>query len=100
MEIKLTEKYSLVSQEHGYDLVEKVTRHKIKEGTRGKNAEKTGETYEAVNTIAYNVTIEYAIEKVCHLNLHDKLKEVDLKQFIVELKKEREELSKLINSVN
>ena len=97
MKIKVTERFSLVSQEAGYDLIETVTRNKLKEGEKGFKGEKSGETYEATNTVAYNVSIEHAISRIIHLNLHDKKEEYTLKDFINEMREVREKISKLIN---
>jgi hypothetical protein len=77
-------KYKLITQEYGFDLVEIKIREK-RDGF-GANAAKTGETYEADDAIAYNVTMDYAINKIAHLLLHEQESTLGLNQFLKEYK--------------
>jgi hypothetical protein len=97
MEIKISDKYRLVSQEVGFDVIEKVVRHKNKKGEKGINAEKTGETYESDNVLGYNMSLEGAIKKLIHLTLHTKKLKLTLSEFLEEYKKEKERIEELIN---
>ena len=96
MEVQLTGKYKAISDEYGWNLVESVTRNKVKKGEKGVNAEKTGEVYEANNVIGYNMSFEGVLKKVIHLNLHNKKLPVTLKEFLEEYRKEKNTVEQLI----
>ena len=70
-----------------FDLQEKITR--TKKGTE--------ENYEALNDLAYDVRLEYAIELIVFEELRKREETVTLKEYLREFKKEKEELLNVIN---
>jgi len=93
MEIIINDTYYLKSQENDFDLIKKSLSKHIGEGTLSNPQ---GEEYEKEEIIAYNVCLRTGIEKVIHLENHDKEKVILLKDFINEYKKERQKLIDLI----
>jgi hypothetical protein len=86
MEIQINEKFSLISQQTGgYDLIEK---------TVGKSGKAEGKEINKV--IAYNTDIDFAINKVIHLNFCSKDQVITLKEFLTEFRKEKKELEDLL----
>lgn len=87
MNIKIDERFQLnQSSSNRFDLVEKVVRQK-------KDSE---DTYEAENTLGYDMKIESCINTIISEKLKTKEETVTLKQFLEEYKKEKEQLLKTI----
>ena len=57
----------------------------------------TGEEYLKENEIAYNITLEYAIELITHLRLKNQNSIVNLSNFIEEYKREKAKISSMLN---
>jgi len=86
MEIKLIDNYSLIVQEQGYDLIEKIERTK----------KKSNETYKSEKTLGYNMSLESAVNRVVKLKLKDYDVVLTLKEFLEEFKQIRDQINKLI----
>jgi len=92
MKIKLTEKYSLQSQEDGFDLIRVSTAKHVGDGTFHNP---TGDEYQKEETIAYNISLPTAINKIIHFITHEKEDEMDLKDYIAEYKKVKESIESI-----
>lgn len=79
-----------------FDLNEKVKRNVIKKDATGKKV-KSGETKEVLNSLAYDVRLETAINLIIFEELKKKERVVALHEFIEEFKNEKEEVLKEIN---
>jgi len=75
------------TQSNKFDLQEKITRTK----------KDTGESYEALSDLAYDVRLERAIELIVFEELRKREETVTLKDYLKEFKKEKEELLNVIN---
>ena len=84
--------YILEQDSNGrFDLKQKVERNKLDE-----NKNQTGEKYSSVKDLAYSMTFENIIKRILLLELYKNRKTVDLKKFLTEYKKEKEELLQTI----
>lgn len=88
------EEFKIIPQEHGYDLIEVVKAKKIGEGTI---QDPQGEEYEKDIELAYNIRLEYAIDRIIHLKLKKQNSIVDLTKFIEEYKREKAKISSLLS---
>ena len=75
-----------------FDLVEVVKRQKKDKATGKPN----GETYEAENNLGYDMRLESCIERIVINKLRENTKTVELKEFLEEYRKEKQEIEKLV----
>ena len=85
-------KYTLVPSDISpdrWDIIEKVTRNKkVDEGEQQ-------ETYEGENQLGFSMQLETCLKKILGEKLSSIEKDVDLKEYLREYKREKEELVKI-----
>ena len=88
------EEFKIIPQDYGWDLVQIVKSRKLGDGTLQKP---TGEEYEKEVELAYNVSLEYIIGKIIHLQLKKQNSTVNLSNFIEEYKREKAKISSVLS---
>lgn len=96
MNIEIDEEYTLAPNDvcpDKWDIIQKVERNK-------KTAEgQPKESYEGENNLAYAVSLDYALKILMGKKMSQKKETVNLKEYLHEYKKEKQQLEELLKQV-
>ena len=91
MKIKLNEEFYAEQKEHGFDLIQIRTVHKV-----DKMRKPTGETEEKHEPVAYNVSLDRCIKTAIHLGLQSKDDTVDFDGFLKAYRRELKQIDRMV----
>ena len=94
MNIKIND-FIIKQAETGFDLIRMVKSRRIGDGTVSNP---TGDEFEKVDIIGYNIPFEYCLDRIIHLTLLDKNLTVNLREFIDEYKSIKNEVLNVLKT--